>query len=129
MKRLVLTCAALAGVAAPAFADEPGIAAIPLAYQGRWTNRPADCHRPPSIETNIITISARGWSAWEEGGTVIRVGQTRGTTRYFLMRNYAGPSESEGSVALRLQGGRLYMSFNEPDGTPANYVMSRCPRA
>jgi hypothetical protein len=74
----------------------------------------------------VITITSRGWSSFEEGGEVTRVGQVRRGTHYFRLHNYAGGEETDGSVAMRRVGPRLVVTFNDDSGPPVHYNLLRC---
>lgn len=127
MRKMILTVA----VAASAFgavgtaAAQPGRGSIPAQFHGRWAETPRACRGPEHTET-IITVNRRGWSSFEEGGRVTRVGQVRRMTHHFRVHNWAGANETNGSLALRRQGQRLVMTFHEDRGQPVHYTMVRC---
>lgn len=101
-------------------------ASIPGQFHGRWAQNQAACRTQHF--TTVITIDRRGWSSFEEGGRVTRVGQVRRGTHYFRVANFAGADETAGSIAMRRQGARLIMTFDEDNGDPVHYTLIRCRR-
>jgi hypothetical protein len=74
----------------------------------------------------VITINRTGWSSFEEGGEVSRVGQVRRGTHYFRLNNRAGANESTGSLAMRREGPRIVMTFDDDEAQPVHYNLIRC---
>lgn len=99
--------------------------AIPAQFQGRWAASQRACRGPENVAT-IITISRRGWSSFEDGGELQRVGQVRSGTHYFRMLNVSGDTETGGSLALRRSGARLIMTFRDDGYPPNHHNMIRC---
>jgi hypothetical protein len=117
---MLLAASATGGHAQPAGSG----AAIPAQFHGRWAENQRACR--PQHFTTVITIDARGWSSFEEGGQVTRVGQVRRGTHYFRLDNRAGAKETTGSLAMRRQGPRLIMTFDDDQAPPVHYTMIRC---
>jgi hypothetical protein len=109
----------------PAAATQRGSASIPPQFHGRWGASPRAC-RGPEHQEIIITLNRRGWSSWEEGGAVTRVGQVRGDTHYFRVHDASGAEEADGTMALRRVGNRLTMSIHEDGHTPSHYDYVLC---
>ena len=124
---LALACVAT-GAQAQSAPDTRGLPLIPKAYHGRWPDNPTDCRRPSSIQTNFVTITARGWSDWEDGGYVTGAGPARGAVRTFAVMNQnGGEADSKGTLALQLLGARrVAMTFVRKGEKPVRYVMTRC---
>jgi hypothetical protein len=127
MKRAV-TIFALVQLAAATAADaQPGSrsgASIPAQFHGRWAKDQRACREPHF--TTVITINRSGWSSFEEGGEVSRVGQVRRGTHYFRLNNYAGADETTGSLATRREGPRIVMTFDDDQAQPVHYNLIRC---
>lgn len=70
----VLVALLLAGATA-AHAQPSGRPSIPGQFHGRWAENQRACNA--RAFTTVITIDRRGWSSFEEGGEVTRVGQVR----------------------------------------------------
>jgi hypothetical protein len=104
-------------------AGRPG-ASIPAQFHGRWAENQRACR--PQHFTSVITIDARGWSSFEEGGQVTRTGQVRRGTHYFRVDNHASAEETTGSLALRREGPRLIMTFDDDSAPPVHYTLIRC---
>lgn len=100
-------------------------ASIPAQFRGRWAENQRACRGPEHSQT-IITVDRGGWSSFEEGGRVTRVGPVRGATHNFRVHNFAGPSETDGAMALRRNGNRLTMTFNVQGGAPTRHDLVRC---
>ena len=121
----ILVALLLAGAtAAHAQPRTSGSLAIPEQFHGRWAENQRACARPAF--TTVITINRRGWSSFEEGGEVTGVGQVRRGTHYFRLHNFAGAEETNGSVAMRREGPRLVVTFDDDDGPPVHYNLQRC---
>jgi len=115
----------LAGAAAAhAQPRASGSLSIPAQFHGRWAENHRAC--AATAFTTVITITRRGWSSFEEGGEVTRVGQVRRGTHYFRLHNYAGGEETDGSVAMRREGPRLVVTFDDDGGPPVHYNLLRC---
>jgi hypothetical protein len=99
---------------------------IPAQFHGRWAQNQAACRTEHF--TTVITINRRGWSSFEEGGHVTRVGQVRRGTHHFRVANFAGANETMGSIAMRREGARLIMSFDDDNDAPVHYTLIRCRR-
>jgi hypothetical protein len=99
---------------------------IPSQFHGRWAENQAACRTQHF--TTVITIDRRGWSSFEEGGRVTRVGQVRNGTHYFRLDNYAGANETSGSLAMRRVGPRIVMTFQDDGARPNHHTMIRCRR-
>jgi hypothetical protein len=129
MKFAIAACAILSVAGAASAHAQPGRSggSIPAHFHGRWAETPRACRGQENVET-IITVNARGWSSFEEGGRVTRVGQVRRGTHYFRVHNHSGAEETMGSIALRRQGARLIMTFDEDNGPPVTYDLVRCRR-
>ena len=97
---------------------------IPEQFHGRWAKDQRACR--PRHFTTVITIDGRGWSSFEEGGEVTRVGQIRRGTHYFRLSNRAGAEETTGSLAMRREGPRIVMTFDDDNGPPVHYRLIRC---
>ena len=97
---------------------------IPAHFHGRWARNQRACGRQHL--TTVITIQEDGWSSFEEGGRVSRAGQVRRGTHYFRLSNYAGATESQGSLAMRREGPRIIMTFQDDGAQPVNYSLTRC---
>ena len=127
MKFTIVALAALAiAGAAPAHAQPAARsgASIPSQFHGRWAQNQRACRTEHF--TTVITINARGWSSFEEGGELTRVGQVRSGTHHFRMANRAGANETNGSMAVRRQGPRLILSFDDDNDVPVHYTLIRC---
>jgi hypothetical protein len=103
--------------------DRPG-ASIPAQFHGRWAENQRACR--PQHFTSVITINARGWSSFEQGGRVARVGQVRRGTHHFRLNNYAGAAETKGSLAMRREGPRIVMTFQDDNEQPVHHTLIRC---
>ena len=99
-------------------------AAIPAQFHGRWAENARACR--PQHFTTAITINSRGWSSFEESGEVTRVGQVRGGTHYFRLSNRAGANETTGSLAMRREGPRIIMTFDDDEDRPVHHSLIRC---
>ena len=99
-------------------------AAIPAQFHGRWAENQAAC--ATEHFTTVIEIDRRGWSSFEQGGRVIRTGQIRRGTHYFRLKNYAGADETQGSLAMRREGARILMTFQDDNAQPVHHRMIRC---
>lgn len=128
MKRLIAALALFATVAPSAVHAQSRAgagASIPAQFHGRWAENRAACRTEHF--TTVITIDRKGWSSFEEGGRVARVGQVRRGTHYFRVNNFAGAEETQGSLAMRREGARLVMTFQDDNAKPVHYTMIRCP--
>ena len=126
MKRAIITLALLqvaGATAAPAQSSRAG-GSIPAQFHGRWAKDQRACREPHF--TTVITINRTGWSSFEEGGEVSRVGQVRRGTHYFRLNNRAGANESTGSLAMRREGPRIVMTFDDDEAQPVHYNLIRC---
>lgn len=112
-----------AGTAQAQPASRPGVS-IPSQFHGRWAQNQAACR--PTHFTTVITITRDGWSSFEEGGNLTRVGQVRRGTHYFRVANFAGANETEGSIAMRRAGAGLVISFDDDEGDPVHHTLIRC---
>ena len=119
----VLVALLLAGATA-AHAQPSGRPSIPGQFHGRWAENQRACNA--RAFTTVITIDRRGWSSFEEGGEVTRVGQVRRGTHHFRLHNHAGGEETDGSLALRRDGPRLVATFDDDSGAPVHYNLLRC---
>ena len=119
----VLLTAAI-GHPVPAAAQHGPGRGIPAQFHGRWAENVRAC--VPTHFTTAITITRDGWSSFEEGGEVTRVGQVRGTTHYFRMSNSANGETTTGSLALRRIGPRLGITFHDDTDQPVHAVLIRC---
>lgn len=99
-------------------------ASIPAQFHGRWAANQRLCKAEHF--TTVITIDSHGWSSFEEGGEVTRVGQVRRGTHYFRLNNRAGANETTGSLAMRREGARIIMSFDDDNDRPVHYNLVRC---
>lgn len=121
------TLAALLLAGATAAHALPGTSerlSIPAQFHGRWAETQRACGA--RAFTTVITINRHGWSSFEEGGDVTRVGQIRLGTHYFRVHNFAGGEETDGSLAMRREGPRLVMTFDDDSGPPVHYNLLRC---
>lgn len=96
----------------------------PAQFHGRWAETMRACR--PTHFTTAVTIARSGWSSFEEGGEVTRVGQVRGTTHYFRVLNQSGADETGGSLALRRVGPRLAITFQNEGEQPTHSILIRC---
>jgi hypothetical protein len=127
MKRTIAALALLAAVAPGTAQGQSGSrsrASIPAQFHGKWAENQAACKTQHF--TTVITINGRGWSSFEEGGRVLRAGQVRRGTHYFRLENFAGADETQGSLAMRREGPRLVMTFQDDNAQPTHYTMIRC---
>ena len=127
MKLAIAAFAMLHLAGAAAVHAQPGNRAggsIPAQFHGRWAENQRACRAQHF--TSVITIDQDGWSSFEEGGRVSRVGQVRRGTHYFRLNNYAGAEETKGSLALRRDGPRIVMTFHDDKAKPVHYTMIRC---
>jgi hypothetical protein len=127
MKTMIALLAMLSATGAIAVEAQPGNrsgASIPVHFHGRWAENQRACR--PRHFTTAITIDRGGWSSFEEGGRVTRVGQIRRGTHYFRMRNYAGADESTGSLALRRYGRSIVVTFQDDNEKPVHRTLIRC---
>jgi hypothetical protein len=125
--KLAIAAFALVPIAATAVHGQPGSrsgALIPALFHGRWAENQRACGTPHF--TTVITINGRGWSSFEEGGHVTRVGQVRRGTHYFRLNNHAGAEETTGSLAMRRDGARIVMTFHDDNAQPVHYTLIRC---
>lgn len=100
------------------------VASIPAQFHGRWAKDQRACR--PKHFTDIIAIDDDGWSGFEAGGEVTRVGQVRRGTHYFRLNNRAGEEKTTGSLAMRRDGSRIVMTFDDDNAQPVHYTLIRC---
>ena len=127
MKVVYAAVAMLSAVEATAVQAQPGSRpqpSIPAQFHGRWAENQPAC--TTEHFTTVITINRQGWSSFEEGGRVTRVGQVRRGTHYFRLSNYVGADETAGSLAMRRDGPRVVMTFQDDGAQPVHYTLIRC---
>jgi hypothetical protein len=121
---LAIAALTILAAAGPSSVQGQSGPSIPAQFHGRWAANQAACKTEHF--TTVITIDRRGWSSFEEGGEVTRVGQVRRGTHYFRLDNRAGANETTGSLAMRRVGARIVMSFDDDNDKPVHYTLIRC---
>jgi len=120
---LLLALSAMVATAQPALA-QPRVASIPAQFHGDWAPSARACRdRGPS--TQVVTISGRGWTSFEEGARVTRYTQIRRGVHWFRIVSYGGADENPGTLALRRDRNILALSETVA-GQTRNQRLVRC---
>ena len=120
----LLVTLAVATAAQPTLAQPSLGAFIPRQFHGHWAPSPRACHdRGPS--TQVVTIDRRGWTSFEEGARVTRYTQMLRGVHHFRIISFGGADETPGTLALRLERGRLAMT-ETVRGRSTNKSLVRC---